>query len=122
MGPMGPMSPALGCGNGTAAWLVLAALLILLLGLTALVVWGAGGMIARRGPRSPEEALRERFARGAISRQQYREALVEILKDHYIRGELELDEYETRLDLLLREPVKGWRREQERPAWPPLHP
>lgn len=112
------MGPALGCGNGTTAWLVLGALLLLLPGLTALAVWGARGVIIPHRPRSPDEALRERFALGAISRQQYRQALVDILKDRYIRGELDLDEYETRLDLLLREPVQGWRQEQEQAAQP----
>ncbi|MCL5264720.1 MAG: hypothetical protein M1343_05950 [Chloroflexi bacterium] len=44
--------------------------------------------------------------KGEISRQQYLDALINILKDRCVRGEIELDEYERRLGFLLEEPVK----------------
>lgn len=116
---MGPMGPMMGgpWGGGTTAWLVLVVLLVLALGLVALVVWDVRG--ERRWPRSPDEILRERYARGELGRQEYLDALADVLKDRYIRGELTSDEYETRLGLLLREPAREMRQgleQQERPV------
>ncbi len=50
---------------------------------------------------TPEEILRERFARGELSREQYRESIVEMLKDRYVRDELTLEEYEARVDAVM---------------------
>ena len=50
---------------------------------------------------SPEEILRERFARGEVTRDQYREAMVDMLKDRYVRGELTLEEYEARVNVVM---------------------
>ena len=58
------------------------------------------GAAGERRPSSPEAVLRDRFARGELTRRAYREALLEGLKDRYVRGELDLEEYETRLGCL----------------------
>ncbi len=50
---------------------------------------------------TPEEILRERFARGEMTRDQYREATVDMLKDRYVRGELTLEEYEARVNVVM---------------------
>ncbi len=50
---------------------------------------------------TPEEILRERFARGEVTRDQYREAVVDMLKDRYVRGELTLEEYEARVNVVM---------------------
>jgi len=50
--------------------------------------------------RSPEEELRVRYARGEMGRQQYQDAMVEILKDRYVRGIMDLREYERRVSRL----------------------
>ena len=47
---------------------------------------------------TPEEILRARFARGELTRDQYRESVVELLKDRYVRDELTLEEYEARVE------------------------
>ncbi len=50
---------------------------------------------------TPEEILRERFARGEVTRDQYRESVVDMLKDRYVRGELTLEEYEARVNVVM---------------------
>lgn len=98
MGPM--MGGWSGGGGGFGPALVV--VLVLALGLIALAVWRGGGTpAAPRRPRSPEEVLRDRYAKGEISRGQYLEALTDILKDRYVRGEIELEDFEARLDRLL---------------------
>ncbi|TAK34855.1 MAG: hypothetical protein EPO21_08235 [Chloroflexota bacterium] len=67
----------------------------------------------RNGHDGSSDLLRERYAAGVISRQQYLDALVDILKDRYIRGEIDVEDYEFRLDLLLRDPRSGWREESK---------
>ena len=112
MGPMGPMMGGWQVGSGTVIdWTapVVVLLLVLLLAVIALVVWrGSGIRFGRREP-SPGETLRERYARGELTKQQYQEALVDLLQDRYVRGEIDLGEFETRLAGLLGE-------EQPRPA------
>ncbi len=84
------------------AWGVLGLLgLLLALGLVAFGVWRRDAGAPARPLRSPEERLRERYAAGALTRPQYQEALVDLLKDRYVRGELDVDEYEARLEHLL---------------------
>ncbi len=39
-----------------------------------------------------------RYSRGELTREQYRQALVDILKDRYVRGELDVEAYEVDLD------------------------
>jgi uncharacterized membrane protein len=51
-----------------------------------------------------QETLRLRFARGEITRQQYEEALVELLKERYVRDERDMSEFEDRLRGVLAEP------------------
>lgn len=71
----------------------------------------AGPAPAHQGPyhgTTPDEILRERFARGEVTRDQYREATVDLLKDRYVRGELTLEEYEARVNV-----VMGVAREQK---------
>ncbi len=55
---------------------------------------------AQKDNRSPAEILRDRYARGEISREQYREALLDVIKDLYVRGEITLEEFETRAERL----------------------
>lgn len=59
--------------------------------------------------KTPEEILRERFARSELTRDQYREAVVDMLKDRYVRDELTLEEYEARVGVVMdvaREPAR----------------
>ena len=67
----------------------------------------------RRGYDRWSELLRERYAAGDLSRDQYLESLVDILKDRYVRGEIDVDDYEARLDLLLQDPYLKWRRKSK---------
>ncbi len=113
MGSTWPMNPTI---SYPSEWLlaVLAVPLVLILVIVTLVVLGSRATRSPRRPLSPEEILRERYARGEISRQQYLDTLVDILKDRCARGELELDDYERRLDLLVQEPTRERRRVLER--------
>lgn len=77
-------------------------LAVLVIGLVFLLSW-LGPARTERRRRSPEEALRDRYARGEINRQRYREALADVLKDRYVRGEIGLDAYESRLGQLLQD-------------------
>ncbi len=106
--------------TGGSAWagatvlglgLLLAILIGLVLGLIASNLGPSGGPEAERRPRSPQQTLEERFAQGKLTRQAYRAALVDILKGRYVRGELDLDEYQAQLDLLLDESARGSRPE-----------
>lgn len=87
---------------GTFIWL---ALILIAFGIFAVVgVTVVRGVISggqRRQSASPENALRDRYARGEIGRQAYLDALTDILKDRYVRGELTAEEYEERLGILL---------------------
>ncbi|MBI3979674.1 MAG: SHOCT domain-containing protein [Chloroflexi bacterium] len=113
MGPMGPMMGGGPWGSGVLSWpgQMLLVLFILALGLVALALWRRDGRVRRR-PLLPEEMLRERYAAGEITRQQYQEALVDVLKGRYVLGELDLAEYELRLGRLLGEerPLEGGKR------------
>ncbi len=109
MGPMWPMGPMM---NYSSGWLILLPVvpLVLVLGIIAFIILGSRGTRHPRRQLSPEQVLRERYAKGEISRQQYLDALIDILKDRCVRGEIELDEYERRLGFLLEEPLKERRR------------
>lgn len=94
-----------------AGWLLPLLVLFvgLLLGVAAVAVArpglpSLGGSGPAPRPMGPEALLRERYARGELTRAQYREALVDVLKDRYVRGELELEAYEAQLARLLEEP------------------
>lgn len=50
--------------------------------------------------RSPAEILRQRYALGEISQEQYRKALMDILKDMCVRGEITMDEFDSRAERL----------------------
>ena len=119
---VGPMGPMMGGWWDTPGWLVLALLVVLfalVLGAVTFAALATRGRPEPRRPPSPDEILRERYARGEIGRQQYLAALEDTLKDRYVRGELTLDEYEARLDLLLGSPLARSRQEleqRERPA------
>lgn len=108
MGPMGPMMGGWQVGSGTVIdWTapMVVFLLMLLLLLVGVVLMGWRGSSIRFGHRegSPGEILRERYARGELTKQQYQEALVDLLQDRYVRGEIDLGEFETRLAGLLGE-------------------
>ena len=51
----------------------------------------------RRAIASPEDDLKTQYALGEISREQFQDGLVEILKDRYVRGIIGLEEYERRV-------------------------
>jgi uncharacterized membrane protein len=61
---------------------------------------GHARLPSERRPRSPETMLRDRYVRGELDQRQYHEALVDVLKDYYVRGRLGLEEYEARLKVL----------------------
>lgn len=50
---------------------------------------------------TPEEVLRQRYARGELTRDQYQEAIIELLKGRYVTGEMSLEEYEARVATLI---------------------
>ena len=50
---------------------------------------------------TPEEVLRQRYARGELTRDQYQEAIIELLKGRYVTGDLSLEDYETRVATLM---------------------
>lgn len=85
-------------------FLVMALLVVLAVGLFATVL---GSMVATPGRRSPpaaEVSLRDRYAAGSLTREQYQSGLVDLLQERYVRGEIGLDEYEMALDRLLQGP------------------
>ena len=93
-------------------WLVV---VMVVFGVTIVGLGYAGVISLRRShrpdrqlPSSPENVLRDRYARGEIGRQAYLDALTDILKDRYVQGELTAEEYEERLGrLLLPPPARG---------------
>ena len=50
---------------------------------------------------TPEEVLRQRYARGELSRDQYQDAIMELLKGRYVTGEISLEDYEARVATLI---------------------
>ena len=113
---MGPMGPMMGDWQGSSGidigWMspvVVMLIVALLLAGVALTAWHGSGIRLGRRESSPGETLRERYARGELTKQQYQEALEAVLQDRYVRGEIDLEEFETRLAGLLGE-------EQPRPA------
>ena len=127
MGPMGGMGGMMSGWNSVSGpapgWPGALPLLLVLLmlgcagALLATGVWRSGLGAGNGQAHSPEETLRLRYASGEFTAPQYREALVEILKDRYVRDELALDEYEARLALLLG--LKGPREAQDHRLAPP---
>lgn len=100
---MGPMMDGWTGWSGGAfvGWgaLLLVGLFVTVFAVTRSVRHG-GATTPRTRRASPEETLRERYARGELTRQQYREALEDILKDRYVRDEITLEEFEKRVDQL----------------------
>jgi putative membrane protein len=114
------MIPSHGFGPPTMGWgwggpwilprllfpfLMVAAVLFLL---RPRFAWGGAYTGHAAGPapssyqgKTPEEILRERFARGELTQDQYREAVVDMLKDRYVRDELTLEEYEARVGVVM---------------------
>lgn len=107
MGPMGPMMGGWrASGENVIDWMALVVFVLLAVVLFAIIVlvdWRGSSIRSGRRESSPGEILRERYARGELTKQQYQEALVELLKERYVRGEVDLEEFETRLDGLLGE-------------------
>jgi uncharacterized membrane protein len=87
---------------GVFVWLVVVLIVfaVAMAGLAYLGVLGPGRI--QRRLTTPEDILRDRYARGEIARQAYVEAITDVLKDRYVRGELTAEEYEERLGDLLR--------------------
>ena len=104
---MGPMMGSGPWNAGAVAWpfMLLPVLLMLVVLVIGLVVLLSSLDPARteRRRRSPEELLRNRYARGEVSHQHYQAALVDVLKDRYVRGEIGLEAYEAQLHRLLRD-------------------
>lgn len=103
---MGPMMP--GYGSGGMAIVALVAMLfmvaLVVAGIAALILWRREQLFGnRRAASSPADLLRERYARGEITREQYRQALVDLLQDRYVRGDIGLDELEARVKMLIAE-------------------
>jgi uncharacterized membrane protein len=110
-------------GGMAVIWLFL--LLVIAAVVVAVLLASRGwlGALPPGRPRTPEELLRERYARGEIGWPEYREVLVNLLKDRYSRGELELPQYEDRLARLLEDGAPrrgdaGARPEPQRPEGP----
>lgn len=103
MGLMGDRWPAAGVPD--ALWFVV--LLVALLAVRWLrscsPLGGKGTRTTRRSANGPTRCCGT-ATRGEIGWQAYREALVNLLKDRYIRDEISLDEYQIRLSEL------PWRR------------
>lgn len=99
MGPMGPMMGGWWQGSGVPVWELLAPTVVLfaLVAAIGFALWRASGPPTEHRPRSAEEILHARFARGELTREQYREALVDLLRGRYVRGEIDLDTYEVRI-------------------------
>lgn len=103
---MGPMMPAFG-GTGivvlTLAGLLLMAMLIVV-AVVALTIWRRDQMTGASRPTvAPADLLRQRYARGEITRDQYRQTLLDLLQDRYARGEIDLVELEARAKPLIAE-------------------
>ena len=101
---MGPMMDGWQGGGAVVGWIgpavvVFMFVLFLLFAVTRVVPHGGDNRPKTR-LRSTEETLRERYAKGELSRQQFHEALEEMLKDRYVRGEVTFDGFESRLDRL----------------------
>ncbi len=92
-------------GGMAAIWLVV--LIVLAVRAAGPLLAGAGwtSALPPRRQRTPEELVRDRYARGELGWPEYQEVLVSLLKDRYVRGELELSQYEERVSRLLDESV-----------------
>lgn len=104
-----------GYGVGMAGGLFIAMAVVLVLAISLTVAaWGVAGTARRRAPASPEASLSERYAAGVLTRQQYRDSLIDLLQEQYISGAIGIEEYEAVLDRLLHDhaelrPVDGRR-------------
>jgi uncharacterized membrane protein len=88
-----------GSGGGTALLVVVILLIFVLVavGAVGFALWHHYTIPGGSRPRpSPADLLRERYARGEISREQYRQALLDLLQDRYVRGEIGLEQLEER--------------------------
>jgi uncharacterized membrane protein len=97
----------------SASWLMSQMLLPFLIVAVFLLLFRSQPRQSWHGPRqaydrapqylvgTPEEVLRQRFARGEITHDQYQEAIIEILKGRYVTGELTIEEYEERVATLI---------------------
>ena len=93
----------LAAGLSPAGWLVLVVVLVGSgLAAAGLVRWRRTRR--RLSSLSPDQRLRLRFASGEIGRQDYEDALVKGLQDRYVRGDIDLGEFNARLTRLLAEP------------------
>lgn len=54
---------------------------------------------------TPVDALRRRFAAGEIGQHEFRRGLVELVKARYVRGDLTLDEFESRVRHIYQDPA-----------------
>ena len=104
---MGPMMGGWSAGGLGAVWLGPLLVVLVLAAVVLLASRGWPTALPSRRQRTPEELVRERYARGEIGWPEYREVLVNLLKDRYTRGELELAEYEERVARLLEDGVPG---------------
>jgi uncharacterized membrane protein len=56
---------------------------------------------------TPVDALRRRYAAGEIGQAAFRRGLVDLLKERYVRGDLTLDEFESRVRHVYQDPALG---------------
>ena len=54
---------------------------------------------------TPVDALRRRFAAGEIGQTEFRRGLMELVKERYVRGDLTIDEYESRVRHIMQDPA-----------------
>jgi hypothetical protein len=93
-----------GDGATLGLGLLLAALIGAVLGLIARAFWRDDPPALPDQPRSPQAILDQRLATSELTPQQYHEALLDLLKGRFVRGEMELAEYELRVKHLLSNP------------------
>ncbi len=92
-------------GGMAAIWLIILIVFAVRAIAPMIASSGSPSALPQGQQRTPEELVRERYARGEIGWPEYQEVLVSLLKDRYVQGELELAEYEEHVSRLLDDAV-----------------
>lgn len=99
---MGPMMMFAGGAMLVFALMALFFVLVLLaIGAVGFALWGHDAPPVQQ--LDPAALLRERYARGEITRERYHQALLDLLHDRYSRDEIDLAELEERSKRILSE-------------------